>query len=93
MNRKKVIQALCLFNLAVAIAALNFLPRRTGYGFSWTSEFERQIKHLLYSTPWIQVFWTLCVSVLISFAIYRLLDGVRGPMASEHPGGPTKHLS
>jgi hypothetical protein len=93
MNRKKVIQALLLLNVAVVIAALIFLPRQTGYMFFSTSEFERQIKHIWYSTPWVQVFWTLCVSALVSVAIYKLLDGIRGPMSSEHPAGSAKHLS
>ena len=93
MNRRKVIQALVLLNVAVVIAAANFLPRRIGYTFFSTSEFERQIKYLWYSTPWIQIFWTICVSVLVSVAIYRLLDGVRGSMSTEHPGGSSTYHS
>ncbi|WP_152050902.1 hypothetical protein [Tautonia marina] len=78
MKRNQIFFSLCLFNSAVMIAAIMFLPRRTGFGFNYTSEFEGAIKHFFYSVPWIEVLGISVISALITAAIYLFAAGVRG---------------
>lgn len=85
MNRKKIITALGLMNVAVAIAAVNLLPRRSGYFFSYNSELERLFKHAIYAVPWTQVFWTVCASILVSAAVYLFVEGIFEPKGNKSP--------
>lgn len=70
MNRKKFLLGLGLFNSAVFVAAVAFLPGPRNYSFSFRNPVERVLKKLSITVPWGEVFAVMLVSLLISAAVY-----------------------
>jgi len=96
MNHKRIIISLCLLNVAVLIAAVAFVPGQGGYGYSWNSEIEQQVKRFLHGalhTDWAVVSTIMVISVMLSVAVYLFATGIgtsgqRNTDPSEHPAVP-----
>lgn len=70
-RKKKFIASLLLFDLAIFLLAICFLPRRSG--FTWRT--GNPFSYLLRSRyDWHIVWFILGASLLISYAIYLLVD-------------------
>jgi len=73
LNRVKLKKSLAFINVAVFVAAVGFLPRKPGSYF-WTSELERFIKRHTHNLPYAQILLVCGISLLVTFAIYFLID-------------------
>ena len=78
LNRVKLKKSLALINVAVFVAAVGFLPRKTGGSYFWTNEFERFIKRYTHNLPYAQILLVCGIALLVTFAIYFWIDAFCG---------------
>ena len=77
LKRVKLKKSLALINVAVFVAAVGFLPRKSGSYF-WTNEFERFIKRYTHNLPYAQILLVCGISLLVTSAIYFWIDAFSG---------------